>query len=262
VARKRKYNLLGQKFGLLTVTKLVPKAYQGRDRWLCLCDCGKQCTVSGWALYQGKRISCGCNPAYRRVYNPKYDMIGQKYNRWLVLEIAESRKNNQRFYYKCRCDCGTIREVQGQSLRLGKSKSCGCLQKEVTIKRNTLPKGEASFNALFYVYRKNARKKGLEFKLTKNEFRNITQRECFYCRVKPNTESCHSKAHNGGFTYNGIDRVDNTKGYIHENCVPCCKICNHAKCNLTQEDFLLWLGRAKDNLIQTARLSRLGNLVA
>jgi hypothetical protein len=33
----------------------------------------------------------------------------------------------------------------------------------------------------------------------------------------------------GIYTYNGIDRVDNSKGYTPENTVPCCKICNKIK---------------------------------
>ena len=27
----------------------------------------------------------------------------------------------------------------------------------------------------------------------------------------------------------GVDRFDNTKGYIHGNCVPCCQTCNRSK---------------------------------
>jgi len=37
--------------------------------------------------------------------------------------------------------------------------------------------------------------------------------------------------------YNGIDRIDNTKDYTLDNCVPCCKNCNYAKRTLTQHDF-------------------------
>ena len=54
-------------------------------------------------------------------------MIGQKIGRWTI--IGELRKG--RFlYYECRCDCGTVREVKANSIRSGKSKSCGCLKQE------------------------------------------------------------------------------------------------------------------------------------
>jgi hypothetical protein len=34
--------------------------------------------------------------------------------------------------------------------------------------------------------------------------------------------------------YNGIDRVDNEKGYLVENCVPCCFTCNSLKKSVTK----------------------------
>ena len=41
-------------------------------------------------------------------------------------------------------------------------------------------------------------------------------------------------------TYNGIDRIDSTKGYFNDNVVSCCKVCNRAKSNLSLEDFKQW----------------------
>lgn len=37
---------------------------------------------------------------------------------------------------------------------------------------------------------------------------------------------------------NGLDRVDNSIGYIESNVVPCCYICNKMKGELPVEDFL------------------------
>ena len=36
---------------------------------------------------------------------------------------------------------------------------------------------------------------------------------------------------------NGIDRVDSSKGYTLDNCVPCCSICNTMKLNYTLQEF-------------------------
>ena len=57
------------------------------------------------------------------------DLTGQKFSRWTVIEIAERNKHNQ-VMWKCRCDCGTIRDVTASSLKNGNSKSCGCLQRD------------------------------------------------------------------------------------------------------------------------------------
>jgi hypothetical protein len=40
--------------------------------------------------------------------------------------------------------------------------------------------------------------------------------------------------------------VDNTKGYTKENCVPCCKICNRLKSDLTKEEFEEYQKRVKE----------------
>jgi len=52
-------NLLGQKFGLLTVLKFE-ELLKHRTRWLCECKCGKQVVVRSDHLRRGKTRSCGC----------------------------------------------------------------------------------------------------------------------------------------------------------------------------------------------------------
>lgn len=40
---------------------------------------------------------------------------------------------------------------------------------------------------------------------------------------------------------NGIDRIDNNKGYTIDNVVPCCKMCNQAKNDYTLQEFQDWV---------------------
>lgn len=62
------------------------------------------------------------------------DLAGRRFGRWLVLDrVARSGKWKLAWY--CRCDCGTENWVNPQNLRLGKTKSCGCWQSEMTSKR-------------------------------------------------------------------------------------------------------------------------------
>lgn len=42
---------------------------------------------------------------------------------------------------------------------------------------------------------------------------------------------------------NGVDRIDSNIGYITNNIVSCCKICNIAKNNLHYNDFISWINR-------------------
>lgn len=43
--------------------------------------------------------------------------------------------------------------------------------------------------------------------------------------------------------YNGLDRLDNTKGYTKDNVAPCCTVCNSAKGTLTVTEFSEWVER-------------------
>lgn len=55
-------NLVGNRYGRLLV---IDKAdsLKGHTRWLCKCDCGKECIVHGVSLKTGNTKSCGCYKA-------------------------------------------------------------------------------------------------------------------------------------------------------------------------------------------------------
>jgi hypothetical protein len=55
----------------------------------------------------------------------------------------------------------------------------------------------------------------------------------------------------GKFTYNGIDRIDNSQGYIIDNVVPCCTKCNIAKGRQSIQEFKEWIYRAYAYLTKT-----------
>lgn len=64
------------------------------------------------------------------------DITGKKFNRWVALKFSHKDKNNKH-YWLCQCECGTIKTVEKQSLIRGISHSCGCYNLEQIIKRNT-----------------------------------------------------------------------------------------------------------------------------
>jgi hypothetical protein len=74
-----------------------------------------------------------------------------------------------------------------------------------------------------------------------NQFEKLTQSNCFYCGLEPsNKYLSHEKLYNGAYIYNGIDRLDNSIGYILENCVACCEWCNKSKNKRSLEEFREW----------------------
>ena len=53
-------NLVGKKFGRLTVISRFGYAPNGRILWMCACTCKKRFTVTGHDLLSGNTKSCGC----------------------------------------------------------------------------------------------------------------------------------------------------------------------------------------------------------
>src|SRR3989304_3195066 len=60
----------------------------------------------------------------------KLNLTGQRFGRWLVLNRFGRTAGRDVLWY-CRCECGTESNVRAAPLRSGKSRSCGCLSREV-----------------------------------------------------------------------------------------------------------------------------------
>lgn len=63
-------------------------------------------------------------PAFR-------DLSGQRFGKLLVLEQAPRRPgpSNAHARWRCRCDCGTVKDIFGGGLRQGVVVSCGCVRR-------------------------------------------------------------------------------------------------------------------------------------
>ena len=62
------------------------------------------------------------------------DLVGQKFGRLTVLSRSGTTKDGHSEWL-CKCDCGKTTVVNGNYLKRGTTKSCGCLQKELCSKR-------------------------------------------------------------------------------------------------------------------------------
>lgn len=130
-------DLMGQRFGKLTVIKCMGKLDGRRYSWKCICDCGNEIIVQTSRLTSGNTKSCGClKNSGLKAYNEKQSEqakipIGTKYGKLTILEdlgMREQVPGHNRRWYKCLCDCGNIHEVQGNMLKQGQIISCGkCL---------------------------------------------------------------------------------------------------------------------------------------
>lgn len=129
------YNdIIGKQFGDLTVVEFAGFKYPTENSrvrksyYKCKCACGNEKEISRNDLLTGRTNSCGC-----KQFQLKEDLTGQRFGRLTVLGRDFSKgqdKKHKVVYYKCICDCGNITISPANSLKGGKSRSCGCLQKE------------------------------------------------------------------------------------------------------------------------------------
>ncbi len=191
--------------------------------------------------------------------NKKRLTVGVKFNR-LTITRQFIGKNNLT-WVDCICDCGEEITTLLTIVKQGRKKSCKKCQIRGTgggqFKKKSF--GEASFNALFRNYKTNAKYRGIDFNLSKDEVRVLFGMKCFYCGEPPNNNAHTDKRFNGQISYNGIDRKNNSIGYVSDNCVSCCKFCNYAKKNISFEKFIEWSSGAVlatvINLLQMAVFS-------
>ena len=115
-------NLVGQRFGRLTVLEKTDKVFHRYIVWHCKCDCGNEIDVPSSYLQSGKVISCGC------LRSEKYK--GMRFGKLTVVGQTNEKDYNGYFLWECKCDCGNIIKTRMSSLRNGNTKSCGCIRSE------------------------------------------------------------------------------------------------------------------------------------
>jgi hypothetical protein len=110
--------LAGRKFGRLCVRRFAGLSS----------DCGRVKTVKEANLRVSN--SCGrCTQAEALLR----DLTGIRFNRLVAIELAKDKNVIGERFWKFKCDCGNVAELQGGSVVTGNTKSCGCLLKEWNI---------------------------------------------------------------------------------------------------------------------------------
>lgn len=121
-----------------------------------------------------------------------------------------------------RCDCGNTFGASGARLRNGKVKQCP------KCSRPVLDRAERKLRQRESAYHHKAKQRGYAWELDRNAFRKLLEDPCHYCGIG---------------SAGGIDRQNNAQGYTILNSVACCKDCNYAKLNKTEDEFFDWLRR-------------------
>lgn len=90
----------------------------------------------------------------------------------------------------------------------------------------------------YYILKHNAKKRGIEVKITQEQHDILIEdRACYYC------DADFSKQQGAG-----LNRVDNSKGYIMGNLKPCCGTCNSIMNNFGKEELISRLYKIANRL--------------
>lgn len=66
----------------------------------------------------------------------KHQLAGQRFGR-LTVEAETDQRRDKKIVWRCRCDCGAIKFAASKLLVDGRTKSCGCLNREASAQRRT-----------------------------------------------------------------------------------------------------------------------------
>ncbi len=129
--------MIGNKYGHLTVTKMLPNYKNKKTFCLCDCDCGNKNIIrEAYPLRNNYSdlTSCGCTikEKVRNIFGRNID--GKKFGRLTVLETLWEEKPPK---VRCRCDCGKEIILSKNDVQDGHTKSCGCLNKEIISEIST-----------------------------------------------------------------------------------------------------------------------------
>lgn len=169
--------------------------------------------------------------------------INQFFNDWKVIRISswngiDSRSGKKliKVFYQAIHPCGNTRKFSASQLWKKDFSPCKKCQSREIYRKNAK---EIILNEMFRQYKYAAKKRNYEFLIDKKLFNELVLSKCFYCGTEPTqkrmvTEKRRSIWNEKEYILtNGIDRVNNSKGYEIDNCVPCCQFCNISKHTLS-----------------------------
>lgn len=163
-------------------------------------------------------------------------LVGEVFGTWTVLEFLGQNKHRQSDWL-CQCECGETKTLSTNRLRMDPP-HCSLTRWDSRRHENGYIKN------VYQNFRGGARARGYDWDLSLDFVEQLIVQPCEYCGLEPVEVYVPSRrAGTHQFPVNGIDRVDNRYGYLEWNVVACCSTCNHAKADLSLDEWNSWLER-------------------
>ena len=125
-------DLTGFETEYLRVIGRAPNGKHG-TRWNCLCKaCGEYCVKDQTNIKNHK--SCGCAKKNSNIGKAlRKDLSGQVFGKLTALEYSGRSNISGNAIWICRCECGTICEVDSNNLTSQHTTSCGCINYSIGV---------------------------------------------------------------------------------------------------------------------------------
>ena len=199
-----------------------------------------------------------------KINQPRENRIGNKYHDWTILTFLEGKrssgkvkgisKTQVRWFYLCRCVCGSSHRVCWSDIQSNKSKRCiqcnintNILNSQLGVSRN----GSSNSNykgtkdipsSYFHQLKLGAKTRDLIFRLSLQDLQHIWDAQKGLCKLTglpltfestQETNSVHDISLKAS-----LDRINSTDGYVLGNVAWVSKTVNLCKQQLTLEAFI------------------------
>lgn len=166
--------------------------------------------------HEGKTKTCESCKDYERKYRKNNAERIKKRDREYRKNNAERIREYQQEYRERNAD--RINEYQQEYYERNVEQKKEYRERNADKNKEYQKEYYTTVHGKFIKIRNSAHRRSINFEITEEFVGDLTNQECFYCGTET-TESLR----------NGIDRLDNTKGYVENNCRSCCGTCNNMK---------------------------------
>jgi hypothetical protein len=144
------------------------------------------------------------------------DMTGQRFGRLVV--ISRAANVGDCAAWNCRCDCGSVTVARGHTMRDGRTKSCGCLAKQMAAKK-FVRHGATIGGKFTSEYTSYVKMKERCLNPNHSHYKNYGGRGIAICdRWLVSFETFLADMGRKPTPKHTIDRIDNEAGYSPSNC--------------------------------------------
>jgi hypothetical protein len=221
----------------------------------------KCCCGNTFRRMLGKsNLSCGCD--LYKLSKPYYDYKDNYEKDMGLVLVGVKYEEERRIIATLICHCGSQFETRFRNIKNGHTRSCGnCLKKWEHApyygKIDKNPSDEKIKKAIRIIRAKTQR----DMEISDKDIKEIIFENCHWLGIGPSKLFFTRKGGETPFYINGIDRIDNDKGYVKNNCVPCSTKANFLKGTFSEKEFLELIKQVYEHRIRNKKTSTEGTRV-